>query len=69
MKNEALRSGAELAPSSLTLGMSSGRGVVSMRACWLKLRNVSARVLSEIRREEYTGADATTLWCEVPMAG
>lgn len=32
MKKDALSSGAELAPISLTLGMLSGRGVVSMRA-------------------------------------
>lgn len=32
--------GAELEPTSGTLGMSSGRGVVSMRRCWLNLANV-----------------------------
>jgi len=37
IKNEALRRGAEEAPISGTLGMEGGRGVVSMRTCWLKL--------------------------------
>lgn len=37
MKKDALIKGAELEPISLTLGMSSGMGVVSMRTCWLKL--------------------------------
>lgn len=37
MKKDALIKGAELAPISLTFGMSSGRGVVSMRRCWLNL--------------------------------
>jgi hypothetical protein len=37
MKNEALSSGAEEAPISLTGGMDAGRGVVSMRTCWLNL--------------------------------
>lgn len=47
MKKEALRRGAELAPSSLTLGMSSGRGVVSMRACWLNLGSISSEYRPE----------------------
>jgi hypothetical protein len=38
MKNEAESRGAELAPTSWTLGMSSGRGVVSISVCWLNLR-------------------------------
>lgn len=42
MKKEAESRGAELAPISETLGMSSGRGVVSMRTCWLNLENLSA---------------------------
>lgn len=37
MKKEADRRGADVAPTSLTLGISSGRGVVSTRTCWLKL--------------------------------
>ncbi len=37
MKNEALSSGAEEAPISLTGGMDAGRGVVSMRTCWENL--------------------------------
>ena len=37
MKKEAESRGAELAPISWTLGMSSGSGVVSMRTCWLNL--------------------------------
>lgn len=37
MKNDADRRGAELAPSSLTLGMLSGSGVVSIRMPWLVL--------------------------------
>lgn len=37
MKNEAERSGADVAPISLTGGIDSGRGVVSTRACWLNL--------------------------------
>lgn len=41
MKNAALVKGAELAPISLTFGMSSGRGVVSMRTCWLNLEQLS----------------------------
>jgi hypothetical protein len=38
MKNEAESRGAELAPTSWTLGMLSGRGVVSISVCWLNLR-------------------------------
>ena len=38
MKKEAESNGAELAPISCTLGMSSGSGVVSTRTCWLNLR-------------------------------
>lgn len=42
MKKEALSRGAEEEPISSTLGMESGRGVVSMRTCWLNLgRGVS----------------------------
>lgn len=37
MKKEAESRGAEDEPTSETLGMSSGRGVVSMRTCWLNL--------------------------------
>lgn len=37
MKKDADRRGAELAPISWTLGMSSGRGVVSMSTCWWNL--------------------------------
>lgn len=33
--------GAELAPSSLTLGIESGRGVVSISCCWENLVPVS----------------------------
>jgi hypothetical protein len=40
MKNDALFKGAELVPISFTFGMSSGRGVVSMRRCWLNLEEV-----------------------------
>src|ERR1700753_3095476 len=38
MKKLALMSGAELAPISLTFGMSSGRGVVSMSTSRLNLQ-------------------------------
>lgn len=42
MKYEADRRGAELVPSSLTLGIESGKGVVSMRTSRLNLfQNVS----------------------------
>ena len=44
MKYAALSNGAELAPSSATLGMLSGRGVVSMRTSWLNLEVDSDRV-------------------------
>ena len=44
MKNEALINGAELAPISFTFGISSGRGVVSMRTCWLNLIVFSRRL-------------------------
>ena len=37
MKKEALKRGAEEAPISLTWGMEDGRGVVSIRTCWLNL--------------------------------
>lgn len=37
MKKEAESRGAELAPSSLTLGIESGRGVVSMSCSRLNL--------------------------------
>lgn len=37
MKNDALSSGAEEAPSSGTAGMDSGSGVVSMRTSWENL--------------------------------
>lgn len=37
MKNDAERSGADVAPISLTGGTESGSGVVSMRTCWLNL--------------------------------
>jgi len=37
MKKEAESRGAELAPSSLTFGIESGKGVVSYNSCWLKL--------------------------------
>lgn len=37
MKKEAESRGAEEAPISGTLGMESGRGVVSMRTSWLNL--------------------------------
>ena len=37
MKKAALRRGAELAPISSTLGIESGRGVVSIKTFWLKL--------------------------------
>lgn len=37
MKKDADIRGAELAPSSLTLGIESGSGVVSISCCWLNL--------------------------------
>ena len=37
MKNDAESKGAEEAPISETLGMESGRGVVSRRTAWLNL--------------------------------
>jgi hypothetical protein len=37
MKKLALMRGAEEAPTSWTLGMESGSGVVSTRTCWLNL--------------------------------
>jgi hypothetical protein len=37
MKKEAERRGAELAPTSLTAGISAGNGVVSMSSCWENL--------------------------------
>ena len=40
MKYAALSKGAELAPISGTLGMESGRGVVSRRTFWLNLWGV-----------------------------
>jgi hypothetical protein len=43
MKNDADSSGAELAPTSLTDGMFSGSGVVSMRTVW---SNLGANVVS-----------------------
>lgn len=59
MKKLAESNGAELAPISVTGGMSAGRGVVSMRVAWLnlQLRNVSkagggASMLMELA---YTG--------------
>jgi hypothetical protein len=55
MKKEALRRGAELAPSSLTLGMSSGRGVVSMRACWLNLGSISRRSVGKMAASSVPG--------------
>jgi hypothetical protein len=41
MKNDAERRGAELAPTSLTAGMSSGKGAVSMSTCWENLMDQS----------------------------
>lgn len=41
MKKEADRRGAELAPISLTDGMSAGIGVVSMSRCWSNLKIAS----------------------------
>ena len=38
MKKLALIKGAEEAPHSVTGGTDSGSGVVSMRTCWLNLR-------------------------------
>lgn len=46
MKKEADRRGAELAPTSLTAGMLSGRGVVSMSIDWLNLVNRSISKIS-----------------------
>ena len=40
MKYDADSRGAEEEPTSWTFGIESGRGVVSMRRCWLKLRAV-----------------------------
>lgn len=37
MKKEAESRGAELVPSSLTLGIEAGSGVVSMRIAWVNL--------------------------------
>ena len=37
MKKAAESRGADEDPISGTLGIDSGRGVVSMRVCWLKL--------------------------------
>jgi hypothetical protein len=54
MKNEALIRGAELEPTSWTLGMSSGRGVVSMRRCWLNLGSM-LDVLVGFKREYSPG--------------
>lgn len=67
MKKEALRRGAELAPSSLTLGMSSGRGVVSMRACWLNLgRQLAYEARKSRQRRKYLGwrDDMVSLRCQ-----
>jgi len=55
MKNEALRSGAEEAPISLTGGMEAGRGVVSMRTCWLNLWVVLAETWEGGEGEMYLG--------------
>jgi hypothetical protein len=48
MKNEAERRGAELAPTSLTAGMSEGNGVVSMSTCWENLMDQSVSQLSGV---------------------
>lgn len=41
IKKEAERRGADEAPTSVTAGMESGRGVVSIKVDWLKLQCVS----------------------------
>jgi len=55
MKNEALRRGAEEAPISLTGGMDEGRGVVSMRTCWLNLGGGVSWELRELIGGVYFG--------------
>lgn len=58
MKNEALKRGAEEAPISLTGGIESGRGVVSMRTFWLNLCHVRMRLTGGgvgMCREAYLG--------------
>lgn len=66
MKKDADIKGAELAPSSLTLGTESGRGVVSISTCWLNLVAGSQLDWMEFVTSEtanwLTGASALTFW-------
>lgn len=56
MKKDAERSGADVAPISLTGGTESGSGVVSMRTCWLNL--VAPGVSGPFAFEGFGGAGA-----------
>ena len=61
MKKEALISGAELAPISKTLGISSGKGVVSIRTSRSNLIQVSlAKVF--FYAIAYLGCRAAIVW-------
>lgn len=53
MKKLADNNGAELAPISVTAGMSAGRGVVSIRVVWLnlQLRMISKAFADCVHRE------------------
>lgn len=67
MANEALSSGAELAPISWTFGMSSGRGVVSTRTSRLNLLLINLNRLLSLSLL-HTLADGSTfcvLWVDV----
>jgi hypothetical protein len=50
MKKLALIRGAEEAPTSWTLGMESGSGVVSTRTCWLNLGGIVSQLPPRVYR-------------------
>ena len=50
MKKAALVSGAEVAPISRTLGMSSGTGAVSIKTCLLNLSSLADSVAEADKR-------------------
>lgn len=70
MKKLADRRGADEAPSSLTAGIESGRGVVSMRVDWLKLQRLACGYFRvDCMRTRFARAGLRGVWRATYRAG